>query len=266
MNGGGGGALDRRPEGGPDEATSDAGGPLRSGHADRPLPSGHADRPLRSGHADRPLRSGHAGRPLRSGHAGRPDEELVRAARDGDVAALDALLRRHHPRLLALCRRLTGDPTDAEDACQEALLALARGLPRFDGRSSFTTWAYRVTTNTCLDELRRRRRRPVPGLGPAEDAPATAAVSRTGDPGDGVAARLDVDSALAAIAPDFRAAVVLRDLCQLTYEEIAEVLEVPPGTVRSRIARGRAALLPLLGPPSGHGPGNPPPRDERRTR
>ena len=220
----------------------------------------------RSGHAERLPRSGHAERPPRSGDADRPDDELVPAARDGDVAALDALLRRHHPRLLALCRRLTDDPTDAEDACQEALLALARGLHRFDGRSAFTTWAYRVTTNACLDELRRRRRRPVPGLGgpnattgldPGEEA-VVAHRSAGGDPGDGVAARLDVEAALAAIAPDFRAAVVLRDLCQLSYEEIADVLGVPPGTVRSRIARGRAALLPLLG--------NPSPPGERRTR
>jgi RNA polymerase sigma-70 factor (ECF subfamily) len=209
---------------------------------------------------------------------GLTDGELVGVARDGDAAALDTLLRRHHPRLLALCRRLTGDPTDAEDACQEALIAIARGLRRFDGRSAFTTWAYRVTTNTCLDELRRRRRRPVPGLGPAEQetaARAAAPASTTSDTGDGVAARLDVDAALAAIAPDFRAAVVLRDLCQLSYEEIAEVLDVPPGTVRSRIARGRAALLPLLsdapfghegGTPFGDGGGNPSPPGERRTR
>jgi RNA polymerase sigma-70 factor, ECF subfamily len=230
-------------------ATPDAGQSPRSGHADRPPLSGAADRPPRSGDADR------------------PDDELVRAARDGDVAALDAFLRCHHPRLLAMCRRLTGDPTDAEDACQEALLALARGLHRFDGRSAFTTWAYRVTTNACLDELRRRRRRPVPGLGGpnAETGvrgpnAATGVVpgEEAGDPGDGVAARLDVDAALAAIAPDFRAAVVLRDLCQLSYEEIADVLGMPPGTVRSRIARGRAALLPLLG--------NPSPPGERRTR
>jgi RNA polymerase sigma-70 factor (ECF subfamily) len=212
---------------------------------------------------------GGAGGTLGRPPPGRTDDELIRAARDGDAAALDALLRRHHPRLLALCRRLTGDPTDAEDACQEALIALARGLPRFGGRSAFATWAYRVTTNACLDELRRRRRRPAPGLDPAQEASWA-----TSDPGDGVAARLDVDTALAAIAPHFRAAVVLRDVCQLSYEEIGEVLNVAPGTVRSRIARGRAALLPLLsgtafghaaGNPSGHTAGNPGPPTDRRT-
>ena len=202
--------------------------------------------------------------------SGRDDDELVAAARSGDRSALDALLRRHHPRLRALCQRLTGDPTDADDACQEALIALVRGLPRFDGRSSFATWAYRVTANTCLDELRRRRRRPRPGL-PEDDSlsadsgppgpwrpgggPAAPAVP---DVGDRVAASLDVDAALARLAPDFRVAVVLRDLCQLSYGEIAEVLDVPVGTVRSRIARGRAALLPLV-------TGNPLTGGERRT-
>jgi RNA polymerase sigma-70 factor, ECF subfamily len=231
---------------------------------------------------DRAVPARDVGEGVRAPQAGHTDDELVRAARDGDAAALDTLLRRHHPRLLALCRRLTDDPTDAEDACQEALVAVARGIRRFDGRSAFSTWAYRVTTNACLDELRRRRRRPVPDFTPGEEAPAHRPPAAVSDPGDGVAARLDVDAALAAIAPDFRAAVVLRDLCQLSYDEIAEVLDVPPGTVRSRIARGRAALLPLLsdppfghgagppfghgaGPPFGHGGGNPPPPGERRT-
>ena len=182
------------------------------------------------------------------------DHQLVAAARDGDRDALDALLRRHYPRLRALCLRLTGDQSDADDACQEALVALARGLGRFDGRSAFATWAYRVTTNTCLDELRRRRRRPRPGL-PDDDALSETAERGTDagrppptvpDTGDRVAARVDLDAAIAGLAPDFRVAVVLRDLCELSYREIADVLDVPVGTVRSRIARGRAALLPVV--------------------
>jgi RNA polymerase sigma-70 factor (ECF subfamily) len=189
----------------------------------------------------------------------RSDDQLVTAARQGDRAATDALLRRHYPRLRALCGRLTGDPSDADDACQEALVALVRGLPRFDGRSSFATWAYRVTTNTCLDELRRRRRRPLlrppdEDAQPSIDGPPAAGT----DVADRVAARLDLHAALAELAPEFRAAVVLRDLCQLSYDEIAHVLDVPVGTVRSRIARGRATLLPLVA-------GNPVTGAERRT-
>jgi RNA polymerase sigma-70 factor (ECF subfamily) len=162
----------------------------------------------------------------------------VAAAQGGDRDALDQLLRRHYDRLYGLCRRLAGEESDALDACQEALIAIARGLSRFDGRSSFSTWTYRVATNACLDELRRRRRRPLPAP-PLE-------IAAGGDLAAEAITRLDVDAALAQLPPEYRAAVVLRDLAGLSYEEIAETLSVPVGTVRSRIARGRAALVPLL--------------------
>ena len=172
------------------------------------------------------------------------DEALVEAARTGDRVALDVLLRRHYDRLYALCRRVTGNDADGQDACQEALIAIVRGLGGFDGRSAFATWAYRVATNACLDELRRRRRRPEP-VEPEEPGPGS---TPTGGPDatDSVATRVDLDAALATLAPEFRVAVVLRDLCALSYDEIAEVVGVPAGTVRSRISRGRAALAPLL--------------------
>ncbi|HEX3539253.1 MAG TPA: sigma-70 family RNA polymerase sigma factor [Acidimicrobiales bacterium] len=171
------------------------------------------------------------------------DDDLVTAARAGDRQALEALLRAHHDRLYAVCRRLTGNDADAADATQETLLAVVRGLGRFDGRSRFATWSYRVAVNASLDELRRRRRRPEPGLDEEAASPLTGAVT---DGSHGSDLRLDVDAAMRQLAPEFRAAVVLRDLCGLDYAEIAEVLDIPPGTVRSRIARGRAALAPLL--------------------
>jgi RNA polymerase sigma-70 factor, ECF subfamily len=167
----------------------------------------------------------------------------VADAQRGDRAALEALLRRHHDRVAALCTRLCG-PSDGPDATQEALVAVVRGLPRFDGHAAFTTWLYRVTTNACLDELRRRRRRPLPGL--EEDQRPIDGPAAGPDPSGAVAARVDVDAALARLAPEFRAAVVLRDLCGLDYAEIADVLRIPPGTVRSRIARGRGQLADLL--------------------
>jgi RNA polymerase sigma-70 factor, ECF subfamily len=137
---------------------------------------------------------------------------------------------------------MAGNDADAADATQEALLAIVRGLPRFDGRSSFRTWSYRVAVNACLDELRRRKRRPTTGLPDLErfDRPTYG-----GGPDD-VADRLELDVALAALPDDFRAAVVLRDVADLDYAEIAEVLQIPPGTVRSRIARGRMALARTL--------------------
>jgi len=139
-----------------------------------------------------------------------------------------------------VCRRLAGNEADALDATQEALIAVTRGIHRFDGRAAFSTWAYRVATNACLDELRRRQRRAVPGLpddlGVGEiSATATVAIDVLPD-------RLAIDEALQGLAEEFRAPVVLRDLCDLDYAEIADTLGIPPGTVRSRIARGRAQL------------------------
>lgn len=184
------------------------------------------------------------------------DRELVQLAQAGDSAALDALLRRHHDRVLSICRRLAGNEADALDATQEALIAIVRGVPRFDGRAAFTTWAYRVATNACLDELRRRGRRPQVGLPEDLDGvPRAASAPSVGI--ELVADRMVVDAALAKLPEDYRAAVVLRDLCDLEYAEIAAALDIPAGTVRSRIARGRTLLAGLLGD------GNPPPSEGR---
>lgn len=184
------------------------------------------------------------------------ERALVADAQAGDRAALDRLLREHQPRIHAVCRRITGNDVDALDATQEALIAVVRGLPRFDGKSRLSTWTYRIATNACLDELRRRRRRPVVGLGEHDDEAVDPADDRRLSIDVEVSERFRVDAALAELAPDFRAAVVLRDLCQLDYAEIAEVLEIPPGTVRSRIARARGQLADLLGnqdpPPDRH--------------
>jgi RNA polymerase sigma-70 factor, ECF subfamily len=175
------------------------------------------------------------------------DERLIAASQAGDRAALDTLLRRHYDRIWTLCRRLAGNPADAQDAAQEALIAIARGLPRFDGRAAFTTWSYRVATNACLDELRRRARRPRPWA-PDEGLPLADLADPAPRP-DVVVDRLDIDAALAQLPEDFRVTVVLRDLCDLEYADIAELLGLPPGTVRSRISRGRALLARHLGNP-----------------
>jgi RNA polymerase sigma-70 factor (ECF subfamily) len=168
------------------------------------------------------------------------DDALAAAAAQGDRAALESLLRRHASLVNAVCRRVLGHPEDALDAAQEALLAIARKIHTFDGRSRFSTWCYRVATNAALDEARRRARRPVA----VEFLPEPRAGGQSID--DLVADQLDVDAALRHLSPDHRAAVALRDLVGLDYAEIGEVLGIPPGTVRSRIARGRAALADHL--------------------
>ena len=172
------------------------------------------------------------------------DRTLVARAVDGDRRALELLLDRHADRIHAVCRRIVAHPEDALDATQEAMIAIARGITRFDGRAAFSTWCYRIATNAAIDELRRIRRRPVPAH---PDAPEPLAAGSA--PDDVIAARVDVDAALRQLPEEFRVAVVLRDLCDLDYAQIAEVLDVPPGTVRSRIARGRALLTTALGNP-----------------
>jgi RNA polymerase sigma-70 factor (ECF subfamily) len=156
---------------------------------------------------------------------------------------------------------MLGNEADAVDATQDALLSAVRAIGRFDGRSAFGTWLYRIATNACLDELRRRRRRPLVGLPGESDDDGRFARASTGDgagdlrpafgsgsrdPAEVAAARVDVDAALRRLAPEHRTALVLRDVGDLTYEEIADILDVPIGTVRSRIARGRAALADLV--------------------
>ena len=200
-----------------------------------------------------------------------PDAELVQRSRHGDRAALDALLRRHHDRIHLLCHRICRDRGDAEDATQNALLAIVRGLTGFDGSAAFSTWSHRVATNACLDELRRRGRRPVTLASDAADTTDRMAASdgrrwSTSDAGSGRSDGIDADpadlavdaeqrtrlqQALADLPDEFRLPVVLRDVGELDYAEIAELLDLAPGTVRSRISRGRRKLAEALGTTDG---------------
>lgn len=134
------------------------------------------------------------------------------------------------------------------------MIAVVRSIGRFDGRAAFGTWVHRIATNASLDELRRRRRRPMvapasdDGWSSGDDAIDSAATDRL----DAVTERDALDAALATVPEDFRVPVVLRDVGDLDYAEIAALLDVPLGTVKSRIARGRAALAVALRDPSGN--------------
>lgn len=170
--------------------------------------------------------------------------ELAARARAGDRRAMEDLLRGSYDLVYPVCRRIVGNPTDAADAAQEALMSVVRALARFDGRSRYSTWLYRIAVNAAIDETRRRARRPVVGITPDFDA---ASPSPVGDPEGGLGL-MDVERALLQLPLDYRSAVVLRDVCGLDYAEIAEVLALPGGTVRSRISRGRSLLAGRLGP------------------
>jgi RNA polymerase sigma-70 factor (ECF subfamily) len=196
--------------------------------------------------------------PRSSDPARSSDAELVARANAGDRGALEALLRRHHDRVLVLCRRLCRDRGDAEDAAQNALIAIVRGLARFDGSAAFTTWSYRVATNAALDELRRRGRRPLVAIDDESvlDRPATHDDHHEAPEAAAVLGehRRTLQHALDQLPDEFRIPVVLRDLAELDYAEIAELLELAPGTVRSRIARGRAKLAALVEAADGNPP------------
>ena len=194
----------------------------------------------------------------------RTDDDLVAAAQRGDGGAMDQLLRRHYDRVHAVCRRIAGGSRDADDAAQEAMIRIVRNIDRFDGRSAFGTWAYRIATNTALDELRKRKRRPqLHVVGDDDDGPRDIADEVAHRHVDSVSDRITIDAALAELPEEFKAAVVMRDVGDLDYAEIATALDVPVGTVKSRIARGRKMLIEKLGnqDPPARRPTTDPPND-----
>jgi RNA polymerase sigma-70 factor (ECF subfamily) len=171
----------------------------------------------------------------------RTDEELVQAAKDGELDAFESLVRTHADAVYAHTYRFFGDAHVAQDATQEVWVNVYRSLPTFENRSSFSTWLFRVTRNVCLDMLRSGRRAappidPVELQGTSNDDPA----------GDAVA-RVDLESALRALSPEDREAFNAVALFGLPYADAGTVLGVPAGTVKSRVFRARRALVALLG-------------------
>lgn len=165
---------------------------------------------------------------------------LVRAARLGDQAAFGRLVDLHGPSLLRYARRLTGNEHDARDVVQEAFLSAWRDLAGFEGRSSVRTWLFRIVHRRCVDSQRVRRPTPV-----ADDLIARIAEPAPDDPLAEVLrtellAALQV--ALAGLPPPQRSTWLLREVEGLSYEEIAEVMRVPVGSVRGHLHRGRRAL------------------------
>jgi RNA polymerase sigma-70 factor, ECF subfamily len=163
------------------------------------------------------------------------DGELVRVFQGGDEGAFVTLMQRHERRVYNLAYRMLGGPEDARDATQDAFLSCFRHLPTFRGESAFSTWLHRIAVNACYDLLRRRK--PAASLeGDLVEPPAT------GDHADRAAASADVQRALLQVPPEFRVVLILHELQDLPLEEIANALEIPLGTVKSRLHRGRVAL------------------------
>ena len=178
------------------------------------------------------------------------EQTWIAAAKAGDQDAFEALIRLYEKRVLALTRRMCRNPADAEEAAQEAFLAAWQGLPFFRGDASFSTWLYRLASNACVDLLRREGRHQA-AAGPSlndEEAPLDVA---DGTPGPQEAAerrelREQIEEGLRALTPEHRQVLLLREMHQLSYDEIADTLELDVGTVKSRISRGRRQLRMFL--------------------
>ena len=178
-----------------------------------------------------------------------PDAELLRRHTRGDHEAFGELFRRHRDRLWAVALRTLGDPEDAADALQDAMVSAFRRAGSFRGDSAVTTWLHRIVINACLDRTRRVAARPATPAGGDRnlDAAAQAAPAHTApDPVSGRDTVLDVDAALRRLPDEQRSALVLVDMLGYPVADAAEVLGVSTGTVKSRCARGRARLAPLL--------------------
>jgi RNA polymerase sigma-70 factor (ECF subfamily) len=173
--------------------------------------------------------------------AARTLDPVVASARDGDVGAFETLVRTNADAVFGHALRFFGDRQLAEDATQEVFLKVFRSLAGFDGRSSFSTWLFRLTRNVCIDLMRRDKRRPLP-MDPLE-APQPAVA----DFADGVVTADAVEAAMNTLLPEDRDALSAVTLFGLPYAEAAAALGVPVGTVKSRVFRARRALLVQLG-------------------
>jgi RNA polymerase sigma-70 factor, ECF subfamily len=181
-----------------------------------------------------------------------PDDQLVRRAVEGDQGAFTELVRRHERRVFAVTMRMLGREEDALDATQDAFLTVFRKIDQFRGESAFTTWLHRIAVNACYDILRKKARQPVLHLAGEDDRMPEAGPPVADHAGD-VAGGIDVARALLEVPEDFRAVLVLADVHDLAYEEIAAILDIPTGTVKSRLHRGRVALARVMGVETGTG-------------
>ncbi|KGI80896.1 RNA polymerase sigma70 factor [Actinopolyspora erythraea] len=170
---------------------------------------------------------------------------MLMAAKSGDTSAFDLLVRTHTDRLYRVAVRIVGDPAEAEDAVQDAWVSAWRSLSTFRGDSTAATWLYRVVTNAALSQIRKRRPAVPMDLTDEHLAPA----GNTGNP-EGAALREEetrrVHAAISRLEPSQRLPLVLRELEGMSYEEIAEVLEVNITALRARLHRARLALLAEL--------------------
>ncbi len=165
------------------------------------------------------------------------ESQLVASAQQGNRDALEQLLGQYYEFIFSICRRITGNIDDANEATQETLISIAKNIASFKSAAKFSTWVYRIATNASLDEIRKKSRRPTTEFN-EETVTANTAPSLE----DSLIDSIDIDIALQRLPEEFRIVLVLRDQLGTSYEEIGEILDVPSGTVKSRIARARQKM------------------------
>ena len=183
------------------------------------------------------------------------DIELIDKYLEGDVDAFNKLVAAHEDRVFAICLRMLRNREAALDATQDTFLTVFRKADRYKAQAAFSTWLYRVTVNTCYDHLRREKRKRADQLPESYDPVDVQA----NDPFEAVEVRSDIEEALADLSVEFRAAVVLVDLQGMSLEQASDTLEVPIGTIKSRLFRARKQLAQSLGnlrPPNEHQKGD----------
>ena len=181
------------------------------------------------------------------------DAQLVRRVQKGDKGAFDLLVLKYQHKIVNLVMRYVRDPDQAMDIAQEAFLKAYRALPRFRGDSAFYTWLYRIAVNTAKNHLAAQRRRPMDvelDLQDSEQYDLHAKLKETDTP-EGITLSQElnetVQRAIQALPDDLRTAIILREIDGMSYEEIAQTMECPVGTVRSRIFRARDAIGKKIG-------------------
>ncbi len=184
---------------------------------------------------------------------GQNEQYLLKKAKAGDVAAFEELVESYQKKIFNLAYRIVGNPDDAADMVQEALIRIFRSIAKFKEQSSFSTWIYRITTNVCLDELRRRKNKKEFSFDQVihgEEGDMQRQIKSDDIPPDTAAEREElrsvVNSAINSLPEDQRIVISLRDIQGLSYNEISQVLDCPEGTVKSRINRARNALKNIL--------------------
>lgn len=182
------------------------------------------------------------------------EKSLLERAKAGEITAFEQLIESYQRKIFNIALRMLGNHDDANDLAQEVLIRIYKSIKSFKEQSSFSTWIYRITTNVCLDEIRKRKNKKTISLDEEiklDDGDIKRQIESDEPSPEDMAEKHElkriVNDAIAMLSDEHRVAIILRDMQGLSYEEIAEALKLPEGTVKSRINRARQSLKYILG-------------------